>query len=71
MKFLTVKEVASLLIVKPSTIYLWAEQKRIPHYKINGVLRFEESEILEWIKSFRKGGDTYSAGRRPRKGGSS
>lgn len=66
---LTVKEVSEKLRVKPSTIYAWAEQKLIPCIKLNGVLRFEEAEILNWLASSRRSGYTEDAGRRPRKGG--
>lgn len=54
MKFLTVTDICELLNAKPSTIYQWAELGQIPCFKINGLLRFEEKEILEWIKSYKR-----------------
>lgn len=69
---LTVKQVADLIQAKPSTIYSWVEQGLIPHLKINGLLRFSESEIVEWIDSHRKPGACYTTGARvkaPKKGG--
>lgn len=51
-KILTCKQVADLIQAKPSTIYAWAEQGRIPSIKINGLLRFVEAEILEWLGSY-------------------
>ena len=51
---LTVKGVARILKVKPSTIYQWAEQKQIPCIKLNGSLRFDYSKVLEWIKKNTK-----------------
>lgn len=39
---------------KPSTIYAWAEQGIIPAIKINGLLRFDEKEIIAWIESLKK-----------------
>jgi|PlaIllAssembly_1097288.scaffolds.fasta_scaffold583318_2 excisionase family DNA binding protein len=73
MKILTVKQVAELIQVKPSTIYAWAEQRRIPSIKINGLLRFIEAEILEWLCAFTNNNlPCYNRGiqaRSPKKGG--
>jgi excisionase family DNA binding protein len=49
-KLVTVKEVADYLSVKPSTIYGWAELRKIPSYKINGSLRFRMDEVKEHIE---------------------
>lgn len=54
MKIINVKETALLLGVKEKTVYQWAENRQIPHLKLNGALRFEESEVLTWIESCRK-----------------
>lgn len=51
---LTVKEVAQMLKAKPSTVYGWAEQGIIPSFKLNGLLRFLEDDILAWIEACRK-----------------
>ena len=49
---LTAKQVAELLNVKLSTIYLWASQGKIPCLRIYGTIRFEREVILEWLKQF-------------------
>ena len=71
MKFLTVNDICALIRAKPSTVYQWAELGQIPCFKINGLLRFEEKEILEWIKNFKKEFHqeytSHYAGRRPGK----
>jgi len=54
MKFLDVKEVSALLGAKTTTVYQWAELGQIPSYKLNGLLRFEKSEILEWLKDRKR-----------------
>jgi len=69
MKLLTVKDIASILNAKPSTIYAWAEQGLMPSFKLNGLLRFDESEFRQWLESCKKQSYTCDAGRRPRKGG--
>jgi len=50
---LTVKELANQLHIKPSTLYAWAGQGRIPCLKLHGLVRFERDEIEHWVASFR------------------
>jgi excisionase family DNA binding protein len=71
MRILTVKQVSELLQAKQSTIYAWAEQRLIPSFKINGLLRFDEAEIIEWMKSCKRPGPCYNPPiqARARKGG--
>jgi excisionase family DNA binding protein len=42
----TIKEVATRLQIKPSTLYAWAAQERIPCLKIHGLVRFRKDEIV-------------------------
>jgi excisionase family DNA binding protein len=49
---LTVKELSAWLNIKPSTLYLWAAQGKIPRRKIHGLIRFERDAILRWLDSF-------------------
>jgi excisionase family DNA binding protein len=49
---LTVKQVSEWLNMKPSTLYLWAAQGKIPCRKIHGLIRFEQHAIEEWLASF-------------------
>ncbi len=53
LEMLTVKEVAGLLRAQPSSVYAWAKVGKIPAYKINGILRFDLSEVREWIGKSR------------------
>lgn len=74
MRLLNVKDLADKLNVKPSTIYAWAEHRKIPHYKLNGALRFREEEILLWLDNCKKEplqDYNISAGWMPGKGGQS
>jgi excisionase family DNA binding protein len=52
-QLLKVPEVASLLNVKPRTIYEMVAQGRIPYRKPPGsnILRFDLEEIVEWTKA--------------------
>jgi len=54
MKFIDIKEVSALIGAKTTTVYQWAELGQIPNYKINGLVRFEETEILEWLKENKR-----------------
>ncbi len=48
-KLLTVQDISSLLRVPKSYVYWLTHQKKIPHMKINGHLRFRQSDIDEWL----------------------
>lgn len=47
---LTVKDVSSYLQVKPSTVYAWAKQGKIPCKRLNGVVRFVLEEVQSWVQ---------------------
>jgi excisionase family DNA binding protein len=51
---LTIKELSLYLNIKPSTLYTWARGAKIPNIKINGLVRFRQEEIDEWVESCRK-----------------
>ena len=50
----TVNGLAERLQIKPSTLYAWAAQGKIPALKIHGVLRFRRDTIEQWIASFEQ-----------------
>jgi excisionase family DNA binding protein len=52
-QFLTAGQVAEILQVRKKTVYFWAEQGRIPAYRINKALRFRESDLQEFIDANR------------------
>jgi excisionase family DNA binding protein len=49
---LTVKTLSQRLQIKPSTLYAWANQGKIPCRKIHGLVRFDPAEIDRWLASF-------------------
>ena len=49
---LTVKELSAWLNIKPSTLYLWVSENKIPCRRIHGLVRFEPEAIQSWLKSF-------------------
>lgn len=54
-KLLTVKGVATYLELKPSTIYSYVHERRIPYIKLPGSqqVRFDLDEIDAWAKQGR------------------
>ena len=53
-KLLTVNDVSAFLNVRPKTLYLWAETRQIPCFKINGCLRFDLVEIQNWLDTWHR-----------------
>ncbi|MEP7153524.1 MAG: helix-turn-helix domain-containing protein [Nitrospira sp.] len=51
---LTIKEVSTWLNIKPSTLYLWASQGKIPCRRIHGLVRFEPEAIQVWLNDFNR-----------------
>jgi excisionase family DNA binding protein len=49
MALLNVKEVSEWLQVKPSTIYLWVAEGKMPALKLHGLLRFRREDIDAWL----------------------
>ncbi|MBN1515435.1 PTS sugar transporter subunit IIA [Candidatus Sumerlaeota bacterium] len=45
---LKVRDAARLLEVSDKTIYRWVSQGRLPAYKINEQIRFNQAELQEW-----------------------
>lgn len=56
MKILSPGQVSELLQVKLSTIYQWTHQDYIPHYKVGRFIRFNEMEIINWLKKAQSNG---------------
>jgi len=53
MLFLDVKGLSRYLNIKPSTLYAWVAQGRIPALKIHGLVRFRRQDIDQWVEGFR------------------
>ena len=49
--FPTVKEIAEWFSMKPSTIYGYAANSRIPCIRIGGRIRFIRDDVLRWIEA--------------------
>ena len=43
---LTIKDLSAWLNIKPSTLYLWTAQGKIPCQKIHGLIRFDQDKSI-------------------------
>jgi excisionase family DNA binding protein len=53
MTLMDIKEVSAWLNLKPSTLYLWVSQGKIPALKIHGVIRFKRDALEQWMRAFQ------------------
>ena len=63
-QLMSLPEVATYLGMAERTIYVWAQQGKIPAFKLGTSWRFRRSEIDAWLETQRSGPD-FSTGRRP------
>jgi excisionase family DNA binding protein len=54
-KLLTVAQVADRLGVAMDTVYKWVRAGRIPHVKLNKVVRFRPADLDRWIEANARG----------------
>ena len=52
----TVKDLSQRLQVKPSTLYAWTAQGKIPYLRIHGVVRSHKEEIVPHGKTSGRAG---------------
>jgi excisionase family DNA binding protein len=51
---LTIKHLSAWLNIKPSTLYLWVAQGKIPCQKIHGLIRFDRDKVIAWLETFNR-----------------
>ena len=61
-EWLTIDELSAWLKINKKTLYHWAQERKIPRYKIHGLVRFEKSKIEAWAKKFYQKSKTQSWG---------
>jgi excisionase family DNA binding protein len=57
-QLMTLPEVAEYLGMAERTIYVWAQQAKIPAFKLGASWRFRRGEIDSWLDSQRSGPST-------------
>ena len=50
---LNVKQVAEYLQLKPSTVYAWAQGKKIPAIKVGRSWCFNREDVVQWLEEHR------------------
>jgi excisionase family DNA binding protein len=50
-RFLTKHEVAVRLGIRPRTVGVWAQQRRLPAYRVGRYLRFKWNEVEQFLAS--------------------
>ncbi len=50
-EILTIPEVAELLKIAQKTVYVLAQRRQLPAFKVGGQWRFSRTAIDEWIES--------------------
>jgi excisionase family DNA binding protein len=56
-RWLSVEEIAAHLGVNRDTIYKWIERKKLPAHKVGRLWKFMASEVDEWVRAGKAGGD--------------
>lgn len=49
-RLLTAKQVAELLQIGLSTVYEKADKGKLPHVRIDNIVRFPEDQLARWIE---------------------
>ncbi|MFQ5466121.1 MAG: helix-turn-helix domain-containing protein [Thermodesulfobacteriota bacterium] len=49
----TVAEVCRAVHVSRSLVYEWVATEKIPHFKVNGLIRFDPDDVARWLESCR------------------
>jgi excisionase family DNA binding protein len=52
-RFLSLQQTATYLGLSPKTLYVWAEKRLIPAYKLGRVWRFDREELEHFLKQRR------------------
>lgn len=50
LKLITPEELGNMLGVSLHTVYQWTSKRQIPYIKVGRLIRFSETEILEWLE---------------------
>ena len=54
-KLMSLPQIAKYLGVTERTVYVWAQQEKIPAFKLGSAWRFKLDEIDNWIETTRTG----------------
>ena len=49
MKLVGIQKIAEILDTSPKTIYDWTATRKIPHYKLGRLVKFDIDEVMAWL----------------------
>jgi excisionase family DNA binding protein len=49
-RWLSVKEIAAYLGIKPDTVYKWIRRKNLPAHKAGRLWKFRREEVDAWVR---------------------
>ncbi len=47
----SIEKIAEILDTSPKTIYDWTATRRIPHYKLGRLVKFDVDEVMAWLQT--------------------
>lgn len=53
-KLIGIKELSANLGISENTLRQWTHMRKIPHYKIGGLVRFDADQIDRWIEKKKR-----------------
>jgi excisionase family DNA binding protein len=53
-KLINSDQLSEIIGVRPATIYSWVRRGRIPHVRLEGLVRFDLLEIKVWLQERKK-----------------
>ncbi len=53
-RYLSLNQAACYLGLSPKTLYLWAEDKKIPYYKLGRLWRFDREELDGFVRGINQ-----------------
>jgi excisionase family DNA binding protein len=49
-KMLAIVDAADILGCTPGTLRVWVSQRKVPHYKVRGLVRFRRDDLEEFLQ---------------------
>ena len=49
-EFLTIDDLSHLFSISKTSVYRLISQRKLPFYKIGGLVRFKKNEVLEYVE---------------------
>ncbi|MHB8232056.1 MAG: helix-turn-helix domain-containing protein [bacterium] len=69
MKLVGIEKIAEILDTSPKTIYDWTSTRKIPHYKVGRLVKFDVDAVMTWLATCEVKVYNRATGGRSLKGG--